>query len=323
MNIGIIGAGGIASTMAVTLAGMDGAAKYAIASRDIDKAKAFAEKYGFEKAYGSYEDLAKDENVDLVYIATPHSEHFANAMLCVENGRPVLCEKAFTVNAGQARALAEAARSNGVFVTEAIWPRYQPSRKLIDDLIASGIIGKVDTLTANLSYTISGNRRLIDPALAGGALLDLGVYGINFALMHFGKDIEHIESSVVMTDTGVDGRESITLIYRDGRIAVLTHGIFSRSDRKGIFYGDKGYMVVENINNPNAINVFDTNDNLIKHVDVPKQITGYEYEVYESMDCIKSGLTESRSMPLDESVFMLGIMDRIREGWGLKYPFEQ
>ncbi len=322
MNIGIIGAGSIAVSMARTVSGMKGAECYAIASRTLAKAERFAADHGFAKAYGSYEELVRDDNVDLVYIATPHSEHLENAMLCISNGKPVLCEKAFTVNALEAEMLKKAAAEKKVFVTEAMWTRYMPSRRLIDDLLASGIIGKVDMLTANLSYPIQGKKRLTDPALAGGALLDVGVYGINFALMHFGKDIERIDSSVVMTDTGVDGRESITVRYKDGRLAVLTHGMYTRSDRRGVFYGDRGYIVVENINDPREINVYDANDVLIKHVDVPEQITGYEYEVYESLDCIQKGLTESVSMPLDESVFMMKVMDGIRRDWGLIYPKE-
>ena len=322
MNIGIIGAGSIAGSMAVTVNGMKNAECYAIASRTLTKAQQFAEKFGFKKAYGSYEELVHDENVDLVYIATPHSEHYENALLCINAGKPVLCEKSFTVNAEEAMKLKEAAAEKNVFITEAIWPRYMPSRKMIDDLLNSGIIGKVDMLTANLSYVISQNKRLTDPALAGGALLDVGVYGINFALMHFGKEIDRVDSTVCMTETGVDGRETLTVRYKDGRLAVLTHGMFSRSDRKGIFYGDKGYIVVENINNPSEINVYDTNDVLIKHEDVPEQITGYEYEVTESLECIADGKTESDSMPLAESVYMMKIMDGIRKDWGLVYPKE-
>ncbi|MBO7353492.1 MAG: gfo/Idh/MocA family oxidoreductase, partial [Lachnospiraceae bacterium] len=127
---------------------------------------------------------------------------------------------------------------------------------------------------------------------------------------------ERIESSVRFADTGVDSDESITVFYRDGRMAVLTHSIYPRSDRKGIFHGDKGYMVVENINNPSDINIYDTSDRLIKHIEIPKQISGYEYEFLESIGCIEQGLTESRSMPLDESVKMMELMDTVRRGWG-------
>ncbi len=315
MKIGILGAGGIAGTVSRTLEQMPEIECYAVASRDLAKAEAFAKDHGYAKAYGSYEDMLRDPQVELVYIATPHSHHFAHMKLCIEHGKPALCEKAFCENAEQAREIRRLSREKKVYVSEAIWPRYMPSRQLIDEALASGVIGKVYTLTANLSYTISHVERILRPELAGGALLDIGVYGINFMLMHFGEDIERMESSVRFTDTGVDSDESITVFYRDGRMAVLTHSIYPRSDRKGIFHGDKGYMVVENINNPGEINIYDTNDQLIKHIGVPKQISGYEYEFLESMDCIEKGRTESESMPLEESVKMLEIMDRIREGW--------
>ena len=318
MRIGILGAGNIAGVLAQTFAKMDGVECYAIASRSKEKAEAFAEKYGFAVSYGSYEDLVKDENVDLVYIATPHSNHYEDMKLCIAHGKPVL-----TMNAAQAKEIANLSAKENVYVTEAIWTRYMPSRKMINDLLESGIIGKPATLTANLSYVIEKKGRIIEPALAGGALLDIGVYGLNFAFMHFGTEIERIESSVQMTDTGVDGAESITIFFKDGKMAVLNHSIYCRSDRKGIIHGDKGYMIVENINNPNKIAVYDLTDRLIKEVAVPEQISGYEYQVTECMECLKEDKRESKSMPLADSIFVMEIMDSIRAKWGLVYPQER
>ena len=197
-----------------------------------------------------------------------------------------------------------------------------PSRELINGVLMSGIIGRPHILTANLSYVISGNRRITDPELAGGALLDVGVYGLNFAFMHFGAETERIESSVSFTETGVDRMESITIFYKDGRMAVLTHGIDSRSDRKGIIYGDQGYLVVENINNPQSVSVFDTNDTLLERIEVPEQISGYEYEVLECVEQIGKGALESVSMPLAESIRVMETMDLLRARWGLRYPQE-
>lgn len=323
MKVGFLGTGRIAATLAETFAQIDGIELYAAASRSLDKAKEFAKKHGFAKAYGSYAELAEDAEVEFVYIATPHSRHYEDMRLCVEHGKAVLCEKAFTMNSWQAKKIAELAKVKGVFVTEAIWTRYMPSRKLINDVIASGIIGKPSTLTANLSYVIAHKPRIVTPELAGGALLDVGVYGLNFAFMHFGTEIERIETSVQFTDTGVDGQETITLFYKDGRMAVLTHGIYARSDRKGIIYGDKGYIVVENINNPQSISVFDTDDNLVKRIDVPEQISGYEYQILESMEAIRNHKTESDSMPISDSIYVMEVMDNIRKKWGLIYPQEQ
>ena len=322
MKIGVLGTGSIVRTVTKTLARMENAECYAIASRTLERAKEAAEEYGYAKAYGSYEELVADPEVELVYVATPHSRHYEDMKLCIEHKKPVLCEKAFTMNATQAREIKELSQKEGVFVAEAIWTRYMPSRNMINEIIDSGIIGKVSALTANLSYTISQIYRIVAPELAGGALLDVGVYGLNFAIMHFGSDIERIESSVQFTDTGVDGMETITIFYRDGRMAVLTHGIYARSDRKGIFYGEKGYIVVENINNPQSISVFDLNDKLIKHVDVPEQISGYEYQFMEAVRCISEGKTESESIPLKETIRVMEQMDSLRADWGMKYPEE-
>lgn len=323
MKLGIIGAGGIAETTAPTLAAMEEIECYAVASRTQERAQAFAAKHGFEKAYGSYEELLADPAVELIYVATPHSHHYEHMMMALEHGKPVLCEKAFTMNAPQAKRVAEFAREKGIFAAEAIWPRYMPSRAIIDRVIASGVIGKVNTLTANLSYVIGAVPRIVEPGLAGGALLDIGVYGLNFALMHFGEDIERVESSVQMTPSGVDGAESITLFYRDGRMAVLTHSIYARSDRKGIIHGDKGYIVVENINNPQSVTVFDLEDRVVETHEIPPQISGYEYEFAEAVRCIREGKTESESMPLAGSVFLMELMDTIRRGWGMVYPQER
>ena len=148
------------------------------------------------------------------------------------------------------------------------------------------------TLTANLDYKNFDKERIIRPELAGGALLDVGVYTINFALMHFGNKIAKRHSVVHMTDTGVDGQNVITLSYEDNRMALLTSGIYGISDRQGIFYGSKGYMAVDNINDPTAVNIYDEEHELIKTVAMPEQINGYEYEIIETIDCIKKGMRE-------------------------------
>ena len=322
MKIGILGTGKIAHTVTKTLAQLEETELYAAASRSKEKADGFARQYGFQKAYGSYEEMLSDPEVELVYVATPHSHHYENMMRCMELGKPVICEKAFTINSRQAEEVKTYSEEHQVFVAEAIWTRYMPSRAIIQKVIDSGVIGKVRALTANLFYNISENERIVRPELAGGALLDVGVYGINFALMHFGSDIERIESAVQLIDTGVDGMENISIFYKDGRMAAISAGIWSRSDRQGIFYGEKGYIVVENINNPQSVSVYDDADRLIEKIEVPRQISGYEYEFIECVKAIRAGRTESWSMPLAESVRVMEIMDSIRRQWGLRYPQE-
>lgn len=323
MKIGILGAGNISRKVAPALVALPEIECYAVTSRDSEKARAFADEFGFEKAYDSYEALLSDPAVELVYVATPHSHHYEHMMLCLEHGKNVICEKAFTMNAQQAKTICAAAKERGLYAAEAIWTRYMPSRKMIQELLDSGIIGKPNTLTANLSYVISGVRRIYDPALAGGALLDIGVYGLNFALMHFGSDIVRVESSVTKMDTGVDGMEVITLHYRDGRMAVLTHSVYCRSDRMGIIHGDKGYLVVENINNPQSIQVFDTEDRLLARYTVPEQVNGYEYEFAEAARCIAEGKLEADSMPHADTIEVMELMDSLRKSWGVVYPQEQ
>ena len=220
-NIGILGAGIIAGVMAETVAKMENAQILAIGSRSDEKARQFAEKYDIPTYYGSYEELAADDRLDLIYIATPHSRHYDDCMLCIENGRNILCEKAFTANKKQAEELFKAAKEKNVFITEAIWTRYIPMRKTLDDIIESGTIGDIMSLTANLGYPLSHMERLIKPELAGGALLDLGVYALNFAVMAFGEDIADIKSNCTKNEYGVDMHNSIILTYADGKSAVL------------------------------------------------------------------------------------------------------
>lgn len=323
MKIGILGTGKIAQVVAQTLAQLEEIECYAAASRTLEKADGFAKQFGFQRAYGSYEEMLSDPEVELVYVATPHSHHFENMMCCMEQGKAVICEKAFTVNSRQAEEVRAYSEAHRIFAAEAIWPRYMPSRAVIQKAVDSGVIGKVTALSANLHYAISDKERIIRPELAGGALLDVGVYGINFALMHFGSDIDHIESAVQLTDTGVDGMENISIFYKDGRMATISAGIYSRSDRKGIFYGEKGYIVVENINNPQSISVYDDADRLLERIEIPRQISGYEHEFIECVKAIRAGRTESWSMPLAESVRVMEIMDSLRRQWGLVYPQER
>lgn len=323
MKIGVLGAGNISHMVAPAMVALEEIECYAVASRDLSKARSFAETFGFQKVYGSYEEMLRDPQVELVYIGTPHSHHFEHMMLCIGYGKPILCEKAFTLNADQARRVQRAAAEKGIFVAEAIWPRYMPSRQIISDVMNSGIIGTPNTLTANLSYFIGQVPRIVKPELAGGALLDIGVYGINFALMHFGTDIERVESSVKMLDSGVDAMETITIFYKDGRMAVLTHSIWCRSDRKGIIHGDKGYMVVENINNPQSLSVYDTEDKLLATYDFSNQINGYEFQFAECAAALAAGKTEAPSMPMEDTVYVMEFMDNLRRQWGMVYPQER
>lgn len=322
INLAILGTGGIAGCMAETAGKMKGIRLYAIGSRDITKALAFAKKFSFKKAYGSYDEAVKDEKVDLVYIATPHSEHYENTKLCLSHNKAVLCEKAFTINAKQAEELVLLAKEKNVLLAEAMWPRYMPFLKTIRKVLKSGVIGEAKLMTANLGYPLNDVERMLKPELAGGALLDLGVYPINFAVMLFGTKINKIESACTFTDTGVDEQNSITLIYSNGRMAVLNSTMSGLSDRKGIIYGTKGFAVVENINNFESLTIYNKAYKKVASYKRPKQISGYEYELSACIKAIRAGEVECREMSHKKTIRIMKIMDEIREQWGLKYPFE-
>ena len=327
MKFAILAAGGIARKMAEAVTGIEKAGtvriqKYAVASRDLSRAEEFAKEWGFEKAYGSYEELAADPEVELVYVASPHSHHYEHAKLCLEHGKHVLVEKAFTVNAAQAEDLMKLAREKQVLLTEAIWTRYMPSRKMIHDLLESGIIGKVSSMTANLGYPLMDVPRLVQPELAGGALLDLGVYSITMALMLFHEEITDVVSAAVFSPEGVDWMNSITLTFADGKMAVLNSNMTARTDCRAIVNGDEGYMEITEINNPEEIRVFDRDGKLRECFQVPEQINGYEYEVLACIRAIGEGKLECEEMPHSETLRVMRLMDQIRGQWGFRLPCE-
>ena len=322
-KVAIMGTGRIAEIMTQTLKKMKNVKCYGVASRSEERAQKFAETHGIKIAYTSYEEMVLDDKIDLVYIATPHSEHYANMKLCIENGKNVLCEKAFTANAKQAEEIIALAREKKVFVAEAMWTRYMPMLTNIKGLLSSGIIGEPSMLTCNLSYNIADKPRLVKPELAGGTLLDLGVYTINFASMMFGTDFDKITSVCTKTETGVDESESITLTYKNGKMAVLNSTMRGLSDRRGVIYGTKGFLVIENINNYESVTVYDMKYKPVKTIKAEKQITGYEYEVYSCFDAIDKGELECWEMPHSETIKMMKIMDELRASWGVEYPFEK
>ena len=321
-KIGIIGCGHIACKMADTLRHMPDVISYAVASRSQEKANDFAREWGFEKAYSPYEALASDPEVDLIYIATPHSLHYEQARMCLLKGKPVLCEKAFTANARQAEALIKLSEENHIFIGEAMWTRFLPLSFRVQELLKEGIIGTPRTLSANLSYVIDHKERIIRPELAGGALLDIGIYPLNFAAMAFGNDIVRTVSACTKTEIGVDAQESITLFYKDGKMAALQSSIYVQSDRQGIISGDKGHLIVENINNPQSIRVVNRDYQIIAEYHAPQQITGFEYQVQAAIEAIEKGEIETPEMPHEETLRMMRQMDALRESWGVTFPFE-
>lgn len=322
MNIAILGAGTIARLMATTLQPLKDVTCYAVAARDIKRAQVFADKFGFEKAYGSYTDMLEDPNVELVYIATPHSYHYEHIKLCLSYGKHVLCEKAFTANARQAEEVLQMAEERGLLLTEAMWTRYMPMRKIINDVVSSGIIGRPTSISANLGYPLEHSERLVKLELCGGALLDLGVYVLNFASMIFGDDIVGMTANCIKYESGVDAQETIMLSYRDGKMASLYVTMLAQTDRRGFIHGTNGYIEIENITNFESIRVYNLEKKVVAEYAAPMQVTGYEYEVQSAMKAIREGQLECPEMPHYETILMMQLMDNIRAAWDIKFPYE-
>lgn len=323
IHFGILGAGDIAHTMAFTISQMKDVKMYAIASRSMEKAMQYKEKYGMEKAYDSYEELAKDSKVDVIYIATPHSFHYEQAKMCLEHGKHVLCEKAFTANEAQAKELICLSEEKGLFLGEAMWTRFMPLTKKLVQLLEEKIIGDVTFMTANLNFPMLQKERLVNPKLAGGALLDVGIYPLTIASIVMGDDIEDVHVTAILTENGVDKIGQYTIQYKDGRIADLNAGMCSFSDGNAVIYGTAGHILIEGVNCPRSIKVFDSNWNMIKLIEKEEQISGYEYEVEACVKAIKNGKTECPEMPHSRTLYMMKLMDTIRQKMGVIYPFEK
>lgn len=321
-NIAILGAGRIATFMAKTVNGMKNVNLYGIASRDVSKAEEFAKEYSVEHAYGSYEEMLQDPNIDLVYIATPHSHHYDHAKLCLQYGKNVLCEKAFTANKKQAEEVLSLAKEKGLLITEAIWTRYMPIAQTLKDVLNSGKIGTPSSLISTFGALVSEKPRLREPSLAGGALLDLGIYPLTFAMIAFGNEIKDIKTSATLTDLGVDETHSVILTYKDGKVATLCSSMISAMESQAIIYGTKGYLKVYGMNNYEKIEVYNSNRELVETIERPEQITGYEYEVTAALNAISEGKLECPEMPHEETLLVMEIMDGLRASWGVHYPFD-
>ena len=332
MKFAILGCGFIATKMAEAVKAIEsrGVEAYAVASRSLTKAEKFAKDYGFGRAYGSYEELAKDPAVDLIYIATPHSEHYNNILLCLEHGKNLLVEKAFTANALMASEVIALAEEKGVFLSEAMWTRFLPAVQMVKDLILAGKIGKVESVEADFSMPLSHIERLRKPELAGGALLDLGIYSLTFADIFLTDDeIAGAENHIVQTkthcvkfDTGVDATDWIDLIYANGQVAHLKTSMVAPLKNEGVIYGTDGFIRVLNLNDMVEIQLFDKAGSLLESITPPRIENCYEYEVLACKAALEKSQKECAEMPHSKTMQMMTQMDGLRASWGVSYPFE-
>ena len=323
LRVGIIGTGWIAEKAAITLAGLTMCEAYAVGSRTQEKADEFARKWDVKKAFGSYAELMADPDVDLVYVGTPHSHHYDVTREALLAGKPCLVEKAFMANRRQAQEIIDLAHERKVFLAEAIWTRYQPVVNMVRELIDSGRIGTPRLLTATLGYSMGEKPRIMRADLCGGALLDLGVYALNFVRMFFPADIVSIDSQCVKSTTGMDLTNAITLVLADGMLCNLQSSAACVGDNIGVIAGTEGNLIIDNINNPQTITVNGPDRTYIETIRVPKQITGYEYQFVACRQALIDGLLEPLEMPHKETLYIMELMDGLRQKWGVRYPMDE
>ena len=322
LRVGIVGTGWIAEKAAITLAGLSTCEAYAVGSRTQEKADEFARKWDVKKAYGSYAELMADPDVDLVYVGTPHSHHYDVTREALLAGKPCLVEKAFMANRRQAQEIIDLAHERKVFLAEAIWTRYQPVVNMVRELIADGRIGTPRLLTATLGYSMGERPRIMRADLCGGALLDLGVYALNFVRMFFPADIVSIDSQCVKSKTGMDLTNAITLVLADGMLCNLQSSAACVGDNIGVIAGTDGNLIIDNINNPQTITVNGPDRTYIETIRVPKPITGYEYQFVACRQALIDGLLEPLEMPHAETLYIMELMDGLRQKWGVRYPMD-
>lgn len=321
---GLLGPGRIAEQFAEGLKVLDDATLYAVASSSLERAAAFAGKYGGEKAYASYAELVNDPQVDAVYIATPHRFHFENVLLCLQAGKPVLCEKPLTVNAADTRQLIETARARKVFLMEAVWTRCLPIYAQIREWLDSGVLGEVKLLVSTFGFAVpkTPSDRWLNPELAGGTLLDMGIYPISVSQWVTGLEPESFSVQALLGSTGVDELTAVTLKYPNGVISQFNSNFLVQNENDFFIYGTQGQIRIHPAYWGASTATLSTEG---QELTVTKPLTGggFEFETAEAMRCLRAGLLESPRMTHAQTLANLELMDKIRAEIGLKYPFEK
>jgi predicted dehydrogenase len=319
-----LGPGRIAQQFADGLKVIDGAALYAVASSSLERAVAFADKNGGEITYDSYEALVNDPNVDAVYIATPHRFHLENTLLCLNAGKAVLCEKPLTVNAAETRLLIETARAKNVFLLEALWTRFLPVYAQIRRWLDERAIGDIHLISSTFGFNVPKARedRWLNPELAGGTLLDMGVYPISTSQWVVGQSPESFGVKAIVGETGVDELTSAVLKYPNGVISKFSSSFLSNDVNELFIYGSKGYIRIHaNFWAATRATLSVDDDELT--ITRPLRAGGFEYQTEEAMRCIRAGLLESPGMTHAETLANMELMDAIRAEIGVRYPFEK
>ncbi len=321
---GILGTGKIAGSFATGLSFVSGAEIVAVGSRSEATAQEFAARHGIPNAYASYQALILDPGVDVVYIATPHSLHLDNCLMCLDAGKAVLCEKPFTINAAQAQKVIETARQKKLFLMEAMWTRYIPLIVHLRRLLAEGAIGTVEMFTAGLGMTphhLPPTHYILKPELGGGILLDAGIYPLSLASMIFQKQPARI-AGLAEFQNGVDVQDALTLEYDGGGMATMHMTLKAPIPPEFAIYGTQGRIRVHPpLFRPTKLSLTRTGGEE-QEFEMPLEGNGWNYQAVEVGNCLRDGKLESDVMPLDETLALMQTLDRIRGMWNFKYPFE-
>ena len=321
---GLLATGRIAASFAADLALLPDHSLVAVGSRTQEAADAFGERFGVPRRYASYEALVADPDVDAIYVSTPHPGHYATTLLAIEHGKAVLVEKPFAMNLAESSEMVAAARAGGTFLMEAMWTRFLPHIVRLREVLASGVLGDLVYLTAEHGqwFPVDPESRLFDPALGGGALLDLGIYPISFAHMVFGTP-SAITARSTPAFTGVDATTSAIFEYEAGQHAVVTTSLAAASDNPAAIYGTEARLEIDGwFYTPGGFTVTAHDGTVLERYESPRVGRGMQYEAAEVARCIEAGLTESPDLPLDETLAIMGSLDEIRRQIGLTYPGE-
>lgn len=322
INWGVVGTGNIAHKLASDMQFVEDGRLFAVASRSHERADIFAAEFEIPKAYGSYQELAADPDVDAVYIATPHQDHYPSTLLMLRNKKAVLCEKPLAVNKEQALEMIRVAKENKVLLLDALWSVFLPGMQKVREWISKGYIGELKLITSEFGFTteVDLDGRLYNPELAGGALLDIGIYTILLPFWIYQDKPKKIQASAVMTETGVDEQTTLNMSFVENRSALAVSGIQTPLRNTSFIYGSKGYIELPEWWKAQKV-ILRTGDKEDIFED-KRQSWGYDFETREVNKLIKEGKTESSIVSYEKSIQLMEILDEVRFQIGLKYPFE-
>lgn len=320
---GIIGAGWIAEKMAGDFREVKNAKIVAIAARELSRAQTFATRFGIEKAYGNYEQLAADADVDIVYIATPHNFHLQHTMLCLQHNKHVLCEKPITVNAAEFAIMRAEAERRHLFLMEALWTNFLPTTQKALEWVKSGTLGRIELIQANLGFVMRNNPdgRFLNPNLAAGSLLDLAIYNLNFGRQMAQSEENSFSITAQMTDRGIDNVNSIQVEYKNGISGLYATSSDALLVNDAYIIGTKGKVIVNDFHMSRRAQLIigeHTAETFIDH----RSTDGYNYEAQSVTDCLLNNLTENPMRTLNDTKSSMKLLDAMRQRIGLKYPFE-